>query len=154
MKITLFVDGDSCPVKDDIFKVAARYQITTYVVANGFMRLPQEEFLQFVKVGGGFNEADDWIAEHATAAAIVITNDIPLANRVVAKGGVALSPTGRLFDQQSIGLALSQRNLLEELRQTGAITGGPKPFNPKARSAFRHALDLEVQRLKRRNFHP
>jgi len=154
MKITLFVDADSCPVKDDIFRVAERYQITTYVVANCFMRLPQQEFLKFVKVGSRFNEADDWIADRATVASIVVTNDVPLAGRVVAKGGVALSPTGRLFDQESIGLALSKRNLLEQLRQAGEITGGPEPFTPRARSNFRQALDLEVQRLKRRSFHP
>ncbi len=103
-------------------------------------------------VAGEFNCADDWIVEHVHEASIVITSDIPLAARVVQAGGFCLSPTGRIFDVNSIGQALAMRNLMEDLRGQGSIIGGPRPFSRKDRSAFLSALDLVIQRLKRSGY--
>lgn len=150
--INLLVDADACPVKAEIYRVAERHGIKTYVVANSFMQIPKEDFIERVIVEQGLNIADDWIAEHTNEASIVITNDVPLADRVVRAQGVALTPTGRVFDAASIGQALATRNLMEDLRSGGTITGGPRPFSPRDRSSFLSALDLAVQRLKRRGF--
>ncbi|MHC5306110.1 YaiI/YqxD family protein [Bartonella sp. LJL80] len=150
--ITLYIDADACPVKAEAYRVAERYNMKTYVVANSFIQVPREDFIERVQVGQGLNIADDWIAERANEASIVITNDVPLADRVVQAGGVAIAPTGRLFDVASIGQALATRNLMENLREGGMITGGPRPFSARDRSAFLSALDLAVQRLKRRGY--
>ncbi|WP_273719710.1 MULTISPECIES: YaiI/YqxD family protein [unclassified Bartonella] len=148
--ITLLIDADACPVKDEVYRVMNRYQLKTFVVANRFLALPDEELVERVIVPGEFNGADDWIVEHVHEASIVITSDIPLAARVVKAGGVCLSPTGRIFDVNSIGQALAMRNLMEDLRGQGNMTGGPRPFGRKDRSTFLSALDLAIQRLKRR----
>ncbi|WP_273756241.1 YaiI/YqxD family protein [Bartonella sp. MM73XJBT] len=148
--ISLLIDADACPVKDEVYRVMNRYQLKTFVVANRFLALPDEELVERVIVPGEFNGADDWIVEHVHEASIVITSDIPLAARVVRAGGVCLSPTGRIFDVNSIGQALAIRNLMEDLRGQGNMTGGPRPFGRKDRSTFLSALDLAIQRLKRR----
>ena len=152
--IKLFLDGDACPVKAEAYRVAERYHIKTFIVSNSFMRIPNEDFLEAVIVDQGLNKADDWIAEKADEASIVVTNDVPLADRVVKKGGVAISPSGRLFDAATIGAALATRNLFENLRESGVVTGGPRPFSGRDRSAFLGALDLAVQRKKRQGFEP
>lgn len=150
--INLLIDADACPVKAECYRVAERYSIKTYVVANSFIQIPREHFIERVIVEQGLNIADDWIAEHANEASIVITNDVPLADRVVRMQGVAITPTGRVFDATTIGQALATRNLMEDLRNGGTITGGPRPFSPRDRSSFLSALDLAVQRLKRRGY--
>ncbi|VEJ44552.1 YaiI/YqxD family protein [Bartonella vinsonii] len=150
--ITLLIDADACPVKDEVYRVMQRYQLKTFVVANRFFPLPDEPLIERVVVSGEFNCADDWIIEHVHEASVVITSDIPLAARVVKAGGFCLSPTGRIFDVNSIGQALAMRNLMEDLRGQGNITGGPRPFCRKDRSAFLSALDLVIQRLKRRGY--
>lgn len=150
--IVLFLDGDACPVKAEAYRVAERYHIKTFIVSNSFMRIPDEDFLEAVIVEQGLNKADDWIAEKVDEASIVVTNDVPLADRVVKNGGVALSPTGRVFDAATIGAALATRNLLENLRESGMTTGGPRPFSGRDRSAFLGALDVAVQRLKRKGY--
>ncbi|KEC56014.1 YaiI/YqxD family protein [Bartonella koehlerae] len=147
--ITLLVDADACPVKTEIYHVMNRYQLKTFVVANRFFPLPDEALLERVVVSGKSDSADDWIVEHVQETSIVITSDIPLAARVVRAGGVCLSPTGRIFDASSIGHALAMRNLMEDLRGQGKMTGGPSPFCRKDRSAFLSALNLAIQRLKR-----
>ncbi|WP_212111821.1 YaiI/YqxD family protein [Bartonella queenslandensis] len=147
--ITLLVDADACPVKDEIYRVMNRYQLKTFIVANRFLSLPHEELIERIVVSGGLDSADDWIVEHVHEASIVITSDILLAVRVVRSGGFCLSPTGRIFDANSIGQALVMRNLMENLREQGHVTGGPRPFCGKDRSAFLSALDLTIQRLKR-----
>ncbi|EJF90994.1 YaiI/YqxD family protein [Bartonella tamiae] len=150
--ITLFIDADACPVKAEVYRVAERYGLKTYVVSNSFIKVPREKFVHAVIVAKGQDGADNWIVEHAQEASIVVTNDVPLAERIVKKDAIALSPTGRLFDISSIGHALATRNLMENLREGGMITGGPKPFSPRDRSNFLSALDLAVQRLKRRGY--
>ncbi|GAA4658011.1 YaiI/YqxD family protein [Bartonella pachyuromydis] len=150
--ITLLIDADACPVKDQVYRVMNRYQFKTFVVANRFLVLPDEALIERVIVPSELDGADDWIVDHVHEASIVITNDIPLAARIVRAGGICLSPTGRIFDVNSIGQALAMRNLMEDLRGQGNITGGPRPFGRKDRSAFLSALELAIQRLKRRGY--
>ena len=149
MPIEIFVDADACPVKDEVFRVAGRHGLQVHVVANSFMRVPREPLIALVVVSAGPDVADDWIAERAGPSSIIITADIPLASRGVKAGAVVLGANGRLFDEVSIGMALATRNLMDELRSAGAVTGGPKPFSARDRSTFLQALEQAVQRLKR-----
>ena len=145
-----FIDADACPVKDETFKVAARYGIKTWVVGNSFIRLPQSPAIEQVVVEAGPDVADDWIADRIRPGDIAITNDIPLADRVLKAGGAAIAPNGRPFTADSIGSALAQRSIMEHIRSTGEITGGPKPFSAADRSRFLQALDEAVNRERRR----
>lgn len=152
MPITVYIDGDACPVKDETYKVAARYGLMTIVVSNSFIQIPKSDLIKRMIVDAGPDIADDWIAEQAVVGDVVITNDIPLAGRVLAKSAHAIAPNGRAFTPDSIGAALSQRALMEHLRSSGEITGGPPPFSSAHRSQFLQTLDQVVtreQRLKR-----
>ena len=148
--ITVFIDADACPVKDEVYRVAQRYRLKTYVVANSYMVVPASPLIERVVVDAGPDIADDWIAEQAEQGDVVVTNDIPLAGRVLRKGAAAIAPNGRPFTQDSIGAALSKRALMEHLRSTGEITGGPKPFDRNDRSKFLQALDETINRERRR----
>jgi len=147
--ITIYVDADACPVKDEVYRVAARYGLHVTVVANSFLQIPREPWIERVIVGDGLDAADDWIAERAGPRAIVVTADVPLASRCVRAGASVLAPNGKAFTDASVGMALATRNLMQELREAGAITGGPKPFSARDRSAFLGALDRAVVRLRR-----
>jgi hypothetical protein len=142
--ITIFVDADACPVKDEVYKVAERYQVKVFVVANARVAA-----IERVVVAEGPDVADDWIAARAGPGSVVITSDIPLASRCIKTGSAVIASNGRAFTEQSIGAALATRNLMDHLRSSGEITGGPKPFAPRDRSAFLSALDLAIVRLKR-----
>ncbi|HEX8664269.1 MAG TPA: YaiI/YqxD family protein [Beijerinckiaceae bacterium] len=148
-QISIYVDADACPVKAEVYRVAERHGLKVFVVSNSFISVPREPFIERVVVGGGFDAADDWIAERASRGDVVVTADVPLAARAVRAGAVAVAPNGRVFDEASVGMALATRNLMQDLREAGAVTGGPKPFSPRDRSAFLSALDLAVVRLKR-----
>ena len=148
--ITVFLDADACPVKDEAYKVAARYGLKTYVVSNAFMQIPQSRLIERVIVDAGPDVADDWIAERATAGDIVVTNDIPLAERALAAGAAAIAPNGRAFTKDSIGSAIAQRALMEQIRSTGEITGGPRPFDRADRSRFLQAMDEAIGKELRR----
>jgi hypothetical protein len=150
--IAIYVDADACPVKNEVYKVAERHGLKVFVVANSFIAVPRDPMIERVVVPGGMNVADDWIAERAMAGDIVITADIPLAARAIKAGADVIGPNGRAFTEDSIGMALATRNLMEDLRSAGAVTGGPRPFSPRDRSAFLSALDLAIVRLKRRGF--
>jgi uncharacterized protein YaiI (UPF0178 family) len=150
--ITIFVDADACPVKDEVYKVAARHGLKTYVVANSWINVPREAHIERVVVEAGPDVADNWIAERSGSGGIVITADIPLAARCVKAGASVISPTGKAFTEASIGMALATRNLMDDLRSSGEITGGPRPFARQDRSAFLSALDLAIVRLKRAGF--
>jgi uncharacterized protein YaiI (UPF0178 family) len=150
--ITLYVDADACPVKPEIYRVAERHRVKVFVVSNSFLQVPQDPLIERVVVSSGFDAADDWIAERASRGAIVVTADIPLASRCVKAGADVIGPTGRPFSEASIGMALATRNLMEDLRAMGDVTGGPKPFSAKDRSAFLSALDVAINRLKRAGF--
>ena len=150
--ITLYVDADACPVKPEIYRVAERHRVKVFVVSNSFLQVPQDPLIERVVVSSGFDAADDWIAERARRGAIVVTADIPLASRCVKAGADVIGPTGKPFSEASIGMALATRNLMEDLRAMGDVTGGPKPFSARDRSAFLSVLDVAINRLKRAGF--
>jgi uncharacterized protein len=150
--ILVLIDADACPVKDETYKVAGRHGVKTVVVANSWINIPRDTLIEQVVVPSGLDVADDWIAERARPGVVVITADIPLAARCVKAGAAAIAPNGKPFTEQSIGMVLATRNLMDQLRSAGEITGGPRPFAPKDRSAFLSALDLVVVRLKRAGF--
>lgn len=147
--IEILVDADACPVKAEIFRVAERHGVHVCVVSNSGMLLPREPFIERVLVPAGPDVADDWIAARARPGSVVVTADVPLADRAVKAGAVVLAPTGRGFTPDSIGMALATRNLMDSLRSAGVETTGPRAFSPKDRSAFLSALDLAIVRLKR-----
>jgi uncharacterized protein YaiI (UPF0178 family) len=147
--IRIYVDADACPVKDEIYKVAGRHGLPVSVVANGFIRVPQDPLIERVAAGSAPDAADDWIAQRAGASDIVITADIPLASRCVKAGAQVIAPTGKPFTADSIGMSLAMRDLMTDLRSAGEVTGGPRPFEPRDRSAFLSALDQAIRRLQR-----
>jgi uncharacterized protein YaiI (UPF0178 family) len=143
----IYVDADACPVKDEVYRVAARYAVPVRVVANTPMRIPGG--LVEMVVRPGFGAADDWIAEQVGPADIAITSDIPLAARCLAKGARVLDPKGRPFTHNDIGSALAMRALADELRQRGETTGGPAAMTPKDRSRFLSKLDEMINAVRR-----
>ena len=155
--IAIYIDADACPVKQEVYRVAERHvlkgaALKVFVVSNSPIAVPRDEMVERVVVGGGMDEADNWIAERADRGDIVITADIPLASRCVKNGATVLAPNGKPFSEESIGMTLATRNLMDSLRSAGAITGGPKPFAPRDRSNFLSALDQALVRLKRDGF--
>ncbi len=146
---TLYIDADACPVKDEAYKVAARYALTVFVVCNSWIRVPQTPRVSLVVVDAGPDVADDWIAERAGPGDIVITADIPLAQRALAAGAQALHPAGRPFTPDNIAGALAGRAVGEHLRSMGETTRGPPAFTPADRSRFLQALDAAVVRARR-----
>ena len=137
---TIYIDADACPVKDETYRVARRYPIRVVVVANAPLWVPTSALFELV-VRSGFGAADDWIAEQAGPDDIVVTADIPLAARCLVKGARVLGPKGIAFTEDAIGDALATRELLDTLRQSGTVTGGPAPMTPKDRSRFLSKLD-------------
>ncbi|MFT4090299.1 MAG: YaiI/YqxD family protein [Asticcacaulis sp.] len=150
MPITVYIDADACPVKDETYKVAARYSLKTIVVSNSFIQIPRSDLISRMIVDAGPDIADDWIAEQVVAGDVVVTNDIPLAGRVLSVGAHALAPNGRAFTPDTIGAALSQRALMEHIRSTEEITGGPPPFSQKDRSQFLQMLDQIISKEQRK----
>jgi uncharacterized protein YaiI (UPF0178 family) len=150
MCIKIYVDADACPVKEEVYKVAGRYGLQSFVIANSYMQIPASPLITRIIVDTGPDVADDWIAEHVLAGDIVVTSDIPLAARVLAREAHALAPYGREFTQDSIGSDLAQRSLMEHIRSTGETTGGPPPFSPAIRSRFLQSLDRIIMREKRK----
>jgi uncharacterized protein YaiI (UPF0178 family) len=137
-------------VKEEVYRVARRYGLKVFVVANSYIMAPlRDSLIERVVVEAGPDIADDWIAERATTGDIVVTSDIPLADRCLKAGAAVLRPNGKAFDEGSIGMALAGREIGEHLRSFGEITGGPKPFGPADRSRFLSALDEAVQRARR-----
>jgi uncharacterized protein YaiI (UPF0178 family) len=155
--ITIYIDADACPVKPEVYRVAERHalkgaQLKVFVVSNSPIAVPKDEMIERIVVGGGMDEADNWIAERAARGDVVVTADVPLASRCVKNGATVIAPNGKPFTADSIGMALAARNLMDELRSAGAVTGGPKPFAPRDRSNFLAALDTALVRLKRDGF--
>lgn len=144
----IFVDADACPVKPEVYRVAQRYKLSVTLVAGARMRIPEGVDIALKVVGLGMDAADDWIVEHMEGGDIVITADIPLAARCVARGAYVLGPTGKPFSEDNIGSALATRNLLSELREWGEVTGGPPPFNKRDRSRFLQSLDRAVNEIR------
>ena len=146
----IYIDADACPVKQEVYRVAKRYGLDVTLVANSWMRVPDERWLRLEVVGGGFDEADDWIVEHVEADDIVITADIPLASRCIKAGASVIGTTGKPFTENNIGSVLATRDLLSELRGAGEITGGPPPLQKRDRSRFLQALDEAIQTIRRK----
>jgi uncharacterized protein YaiI (UPF0178 family) len=145
----VYVDADSCPVKDEIYRVATRYALKVYVVANQSLLVPDGGSVCFVLVGDGFDEADDWIASRVGTQDIVVTGDILLAARCLEQGARVLDPRGRVFKDESIGEALAARETQAYLREMGISSGGPPPLQDKHRSRFLQRLDEMVQAVRR-----
>ena len=145
---TVLVDADACPVKDEVYRVAQRHGARVFVVSNSPFRIPDSPLVSRVLVSDAFDAADDWIAEHAGPASVVITGDILLAGRCIKAGALVLAHTGKPFDAASIGGAIATRAIMADLR-VGAegMTGGPAPFAKADRSRFLQALDEALVRL-------
>jgi uncharacterized protein len=139
----IWVDADACPtvIKDLLCRAAARRQIALTLVANQPLRTPPSPYIHTLRVPAGFDGADHAIVQHVRAGDLVVTADLPLAARVVAKGGQALNPRGQLYTRENIHDHLTMRHVLDELRQSGIDTGGPAPFSPRDRQAFANQLD-------------
>jgi uncharacterized protein YaiI (UPF0178 family) len=145
----IFVDADACPVKKEIYRVARRYGLEVTLVANSWMRIPEEKWITLEVVDDGFDAADDWIVEHVETDDVVITADVPLASRCLEKGARVIGTTGKPFTEANIGQAVAMRDLLADLRGSGEITGGPPPIEQKDRSRFLQKLDEAIQAIRR-----
>ena len=147
--MSIYLDADACPVKEEVYRVARRYQITVHVVANCPLRVPAEDLIALTVVKGGFDAADDWIAERVGRGDIAITADIPLADRCLQRGARVLGHKGDEFTEDSMGNALATRSLLDMLRQSGEFRGGPAPFTKSDRSRFLAKLDEVIHAVRR-----
>jgi uncharacterized protein len=147
----ILVDADACPVKDEIYKVALRHEVAVVIVANSYIRIPEHPLVSRKIVSDGFDAADDWIAEAATPLDVVVTADIPLADRCLKVGARVLGPTGKPFTPDSIGGALATRAIMADLRVgvAGIGAGGPAPFSKADRSRFLSALDTALVAAKK-----
>ncbi|SDM12727.1 hypothetical protein SAMN05660860_01856 [Geoalkalibacter ferrihydriticus] len=151
MNVTIWIDADACPraVKDIVFRAAERLQLKVCLVANKGLAKHHTHLISSVVVPGDPDEADKYIAQHATACDLVITADIPLAAKVVAKGTVAIDPRGTLYTGDNVGERLSSRDLMQSLRDEGMVQGGPGPFGSADRQRFASALDRTLTRMLR-----
>lgn len=147
----IYVDADACPVKHEVYRVAKRYSLNVTLVANGWMRFPNEPRIALEVVSGALDAADDWIVGQVGPHDIVVTADIPLASRCLKKGARAISPAGKTFTEDNIGQTVAMRDLLSELRDAGMVTGGPPPLNQRDRSLFLQQLDDAIQSVRRTN---
>ena len=146
----IYIDADGCPVKDEIYKVAERYQLKVFVVANKYLSVPTDARIEMIVSSTGFDAADDWIVEHAKEGDIVVTADILLAERCVKNKVRVLGNKGVEFSEDSIGSAVATRELMQNLRHMGEMRGGPAPMDKKDRSRFLGKLDEIIQSLKKR----
>jgi uncharacterized protein YaiI (UPF0178 family) len=144
--IRIFVDGDGCPVKDETYLVATRYEVSVALVANARLGVPEGLGVQMVVVDQGPDAADDWIVENLRPGDVVVTADVPLAARCLEAGARVLGTNGRIFSADSIGDLLATRNLKAHLREAGIPSGGPPPISAKDRSRFSSKLDELVQK--------
>lgn len=146
----IWVDADACPVaiKEILFRAAEREQVPVTLVANQFLRTPPSRFVRALQVPGGFDVADNEIAQRVAADDLVITQDIPLAAQVIAKGALAMHPRGELYTPDTIAQRLGMRNFMEELRGAGVDTGGPAAFHARDKQAFANQLDSWLARLR------
>lgn len=149
--LNIYIDGDGCPVKEETYKVALRYQLPVTVVANKSMNIPPHPLFKMQVVKEGADEADNWIAEHIEQNDICITGDIPLADRCLEKTARVLDHRGEEFTEDMIGDAMATRELMKHLRELGEVKGGPAPIEKRDRSNFLGSLDRIIQSIKRTN---
>lgn len=148
--LRILVDADACPVKDEIYRVAARHRASVHIVSNSPFRVPDSPLIHRVVVSDAFDAADDWIAEQSDARSIVVTSDILLADRAIKQGAQALAPNGKPFTAASIGSAIATRAIMADLRAgVSDVTGGPAPFSKADRSQFLQSLDQILVKLAR-----
>lgn len=148
--MTVFVDADACPVKDEIIRVAERHQTGMKFVCDGGIRRPNSQWAELVIVPEGADAADNWIADHIGPGDICVTADIPLADRCIKAGARVIDHRGDVLTEDSIGSKLATRDLMADLRSAGQMEGGGgRPFTPKDRSSFLNGLELVFQKLKR-----
>jgi uncharacterized protein YaiI (UPF0178 family) len=147
--LNIYVDADACPVKQEVYRVASRYDLVVTLVANSPMRVPDEPWIALQVVEDGMDEADDWIVEHVHPDDIVVTADIALASRCLKAGARVLGTTGKPFTDDNIGQAVATRDLLAGIRGAGEITGGPPPITKRDRSRFLQQLDEVIQAIRR-----
>ncbi len=145
----IYVDADACPVKDEVVKVAGRHDLVVTFVSNGGLRPSRDPMIRHVVVSKSADAADDWIVEELKPGDIVVTSDVPLAARTVEKNAQAIAPTGRLFTEETIGMAVAMRDLKQHLRETGEIKGYNPGFSARDRSAFLSSLDSLIRRVLR-----
>lgn len=147
--IQILIDADACPVKDETYTVAMRYQVPVVVISNSPIRVPLDPLISRKVVSDAFDAADDWIVDHTTTRTVVITADILLADRCLKLGATVIAPTGKPFTSSSIGSAIAMRAIMADLRAGGESVGGPPPFSNSDRSRFRSSLDEALVRLRR-----
>ena len=147
----IYVDADACPVKREIYKVAGRYRLSVTLVANSWIQTPMDPRITLEVVKSDLDAADDWIVDQVDIGDVVVTTDIPLADRSLKKGAKVLSPTGRRFTDDNIGDALAGRELMSDLREAGIVGGGPSALSKEDRSRFLQRLDEDIQAIMRRN---
>lgn len=148
----IYVDADACPVRDEVYRVAARLDLPVFIVSNGSRPIlpSRDPKVSMVTVGEGADAADDWIVERITQGDICVTQDLPLAGRCLGKGALAVSPNGKIWTDSNIGNALAGREVSRHMRELGMSTGGPAPFSKADRSRFLNALDKLVQAARAR----
>ncbi|MEA2014768.1 MAG: YaiI/YqxD family protein [Thermodesulfobacteriota bacterium] len=146
----IFIDADACPVKREVYRVASRYHLDVTLVANSWMRIPNERRITLEIVENKLDAADDWIVENVQPHDIVITADIPLASRCLKKDAHAIGTTGKPFTENNIGQAVATRDLLSKLREAGEVTGGSPPLTKRDRSRFLEQLDEVIQSIRRK----
>jgi uncharacterized protein YaiI (UPF0178 family) len=151
----IYIDGDACPVREEVYRVSTRLEIAVLVVSNGSrpLRPPGLPNVRMILVGGGLDAADDWIAEHIGAADLCITSDVPLASRCLANGARVLAPNGREWTEANIAGALAGRELARHLRELGMQTRGPAPLTKTDRSRFLSTLDTALRKALREHSH-
>jgi uncharacterized protein YaiI (UPF0178 family) len=147
----IWVDADACPVviKEILFKAAERTKIQTTLIANHHLRIPPSSVIHFVQVKSGFDIADDEIVKRVKKNDLVITSDIPLADEVIAKSAIALSPRGELFTNENIKSRLNIRDFMDTMRASGVQTGGPPALSQSDRQAFANHLDTIIVRYQK-----
>lgn len=149
-QIEILIDADACPVKDESYKVALRYQVAVTLISNSFLRVPAHPLIKHITVSDSFDAADDRVVELAHAKSVVVTADILLAERALQTGAIVLGPNGKPFTENSIGGAIATRAIMADLRAGGDQVGGAAPFSKADRSRYLSALDEAIHRLKRR----
>jgi len=149
--LKIYIDADACPVKNEVYRVAERYELDVILVSNTWMNTPKSNTIHLQVVDGKFDAADDWIVDHVQTNDIVISADILLAARCLEKDARVLGSKGKEFTQNNIGDIMANREIMSHLRDLGTMTGGPAPFQKKDRSRFLQSLDQMIQKIKRNN---
>ena len=149
--LEIYIDGDACPVKNEAIRVAERHGLTIHLVGNTWLRAGDSPLINRVVVGDHLDAADDWIAERCETGDIVVTGDIPLADRCLKQGAMTINHNGKPFTPDSIGMALATRDIMTHLRDTGEVTGGGPAFTKQDRSRFLQALENAIQTAQRKS---